>query len=44
MFFGRKSRPSSVMCFIFIFINSILVVFAEKKILIKSILLILVIV
>ena len=31
MSFGRKSRPSSVMCFIFIFVNTILVVFAQKK-------------
>ena len=31
MFFGRKSRPSSLLCFIFIFINTILVVFAQKK-------------
>ena len=31
MLFGRKSRPSSVMCFIIIFINTILVVFAKKK-------------
>ena len=30
MFFGRKSRPSSVICFIFI--NTILVVFAQKNI------------
>ena len=31
MFFGRKSLPSSVICFIFIFINTILIVFAQKK-------------
>ena len=31
MFFGRKSHPSSVICFIFIFINTILVVSAQKK-------------
>ena len=31
MFFERKSRPSSVICFIFMFINTILVVFAKKK-------------
>ena len=31
MFFGRKFHPSSVMGFIFIFINTILVVFVKKK-------------
>ena len=31
MFFGRKSHPSPVICFIFIFINTILVVSAQKK-------------
>ena len=31
MFFGRKYLPSSVICFIFIFINTILIVFAQKK-------------
>ena len=31
MFFGRKSLNSFVICFIFIFINTILIVFAQKK-------------
>ena len=31
MYFERKSHTSFVMCFIFIFINTILVVFAQKK-------------
>ena len=31
MFFGRKYRHFFIMCFIFIFINTILVVFTQKK-------------
>ena len=32
MFFGRKSCPSSVICFIFIFINTILLVAFDQNI------------